>query len=55
MTIPMWAPFAFLAGVCAAYPVPGWVRRVDWLMVGVLGYCVAVWALVGFVAWWLVW
>ena len=30
MTVPLWAPFVFLAAVCAAWPRPAWVKRVDW-------------------------
>lgn len=30
MTIPLWTPFMFLAGVCAVFPLPAWARRVDW-------------------------
>jgi hypothetical protein len=40
----MFAPFAVLCGVCAVYPRPQWTRRVDWLRVSVLLYCLGVWA-----------
>ena len=47
MTVPMWMPFALLTALCAAYPIPGWVRRVDWFVVSawtLLGvFCGAFW------------
>lgn len=47
MTIPFWAPFLFLASVCAVYPPPRWTRRVDWLAVtgvaGALVFIAAFW------------
>lgn len=55
MTVPMWAPFAFLAGVCCAYPTPRWVRRVNWLAVAAHAFTLAVWPAVGLIVWWQVW
>lgn len=52
MTVPMWMPFALLTAVCAVCPVPKWVRRVDWLLVGcwtfAVAFSVAFWVGVGF-------
>lgn len=49
MTIPLWVPFALLAGWCWIWP-PDWMRRalggVDMLKVVVYGYCVAFWVFV---------
>lgn len=53
MAVPLWAPFAFLACVCVVRL--DWLRRVDWLVVATLVYCVAAWAFVAFLVWWLVW
>jgi di/tricarboxylate transporter len=33
--IPLWAPFALLAAVCAVVPRPAWMRDVDWVFAGV--------------------
>lgn len=56
MTIPMWAPFAALAAVCASCPMPAWVRRVDWPRVvgwwASLSFCLLVWYGVFRLVWW---
>lgn len=39
MTVPLYVPFFVLAGVCAFCPMPRWMRRVDWPVLGFwLGY-----------------
>lgn len=55
MTVPMWAPFAFLAGVCCAYPAPRWARRVDWPVLAAVVVALSLWPIIGLLVWWLVW
>lgn len=51
MTLPLWAPFAGLAVVCAFRPPPRWIRSIDWVRVGawtiILTYCGFVWFALG--------
>lgn len=56
MTVPMWAPFALLTAVCAIWPPPMWVRRIDWVRVvgwwACLSFCFIVWYAVFRLVWW---
>lgn len=53
MTIPLWVPFAILAGWCWIWP-PDWMRRaltsVDLLRCAIWGFCCCFWIMVGLVA-----
>ena len=57
MTVPIWTPFAVLTVVCALFPPPAWVRRVDWVSVAglcaCLSFCIVVWYGVFRLVWWL--
>jgi len=58
VTVPMWTPFALLIGLCCAYPIPRWVRRLDWELLAALSLLASVlvvWGLVAAAVWWFVW
>lgn len=56
MTVPVWAPFMLLTLICAVWPPPRWMRRLDWYKVGAWTGCVAgsliVWVCVFLIVWW---